>query len=92
MMCFKIGSDDAETVSKEFAPVFSSQDLINIANYHAYIKLNINNTTSRAFSMKTIYDPSGKDKDAAKAFIQLSRLKYGRERAFVDKEISRRLA
>jgi len=45
-------------MAKEFQPVFSEQDLINIANYNAYIKLNIDNTTSRGFSMKTIYDKS----------------------------------
>ena len=91
MMCFKIGSADGETMAKEFAPVFSDQDLINIANYHAYIKLNVNNTTSRPFTLKTIYDPSGKDANAAKAFLQLSRLKFARDKKFVDKEVGRRL-
>ena len=91
MMCFKIGSQDAEVMAKEFAPVFSEQDLINIANYQAYIKLNIDNATSRAFSMKTIYDPTGADMEATQAFKQLSRLKYGRERSFVDREIARRV-
>lgn len=91
MMCFKIGSQDAEVMAKEFAPVFSEQDLINIANYQAYIKLNIDNATSRAFSMKTIYDPTGADKEAVQAFKQLSRLKYGREKSFVDREIARRV-
>lgn len=91
MMCFKIGAEDAEVMAKEFSPVFTEQDVINIANYNAYIKLNIDNTTSRAFSMKTIHDTSGKDDVAAEAFKQLSRLKYARDRDFVDREISRRL-
>ena len=91
MMCFKIGSADGETMSKEFAPVFTDQDLINIANYHAYIKLNVNNTTSRPFTLKTIYDPSGSDEEGAKAFMQLSRLKFARDKKFVDKEVERRL-
>lgn len=91
MMCFKIGAQDAETMEKEFAPVFSQQDLINIANYQAYIKLNIDNATSRAFSMQTIYDPAGADKEAAEAFRQLSRLKFGRDREFVTREITRRV-
>lgn len=92
MMCFKIGAADSETMAKEFAPVFADQDLINIANYHAYIKLNIKNTTSRPFTMRTIYDTAGKDENAAQAFIQLSRLKFARDRKFVDKEINRRLS
>lgn len=91
MMCFKIGASDAETMEKEFAPVFSQNDLINIANYQAYIKLNINNATSRGFSLQTIYDPTGKDEEAAEAFRQLSRLKFGRDREFVGREIARRV-
>lgn len=91
MMCFKIGAQDAEYMAKEFAPVFSEQDLINIANYQAYIKLNIDNATSRAFSMTTVYDPDKGDKQAAEAFKQLSRLKFAREKDFVEREIFRRV-
>lgn len=91
MMCFKIGAQDAETMVKEFAPVFTDQDLINIANYKACIKLNINNATSRGFTLETIYDPSGRDEDGAEAIRQLSRLKYGREREFVEAEIFKRV-
>jgi len=91
MLCFKIGAQDAETMEKEFAPVFSQQDLINIANYKACIKLNINNATSRGFTLETIYDPGGKDEEAAEAIRQLSRLKYGRDREFVETEIFKRI-
>ncbi|MCK5613010.1 TraM recognition domain-containing protein, partial [Candidatus Pacearchaeota archaeon] len=91
MMCFKIGAQDAEYMAKEFSPVFSEQDLVNIANYQAYIKLNIDNSTSRAFSMSTVYDPSKGDVEAAEAFRQLSRLKFSRERQFVEREIYRRV-
>ena len=91
MLTFKIGAQDAEYMAKEFAPVFSEQDLINIANYQAYLKLNINNATSRAFSMTTVYDPSRGDVEAAEAFRQLSRLKFAREKDFVEREIFRRV-
>ncbi|GAG44580.1 unnamed protein product, partial [marine sediment metagenome] len=91
MMCFKIGAQDAEYMAKEFSPVFSEQDLINITNFQAYLKLNIDNATSRAFSMSTVYDPSKGDAEAAEAFRQLSRLKYARERDFVEREIYRRV-
>lgn len=91
MMCFKIGAADAETMAKEFAPVFSEQDLINIANYKACIKLNINNATSRGFTLETAYDPGGRDDEAAEAIKQLSRLKYARDREFVEAEIFKRI-
>ena len=90
MMCFKIGNTMPKPW-KEFQPVFSQQDLINIANYQAYIKLNINNATSRGFSLQTIYDPTGADEEAAEAYRQLSRLKFGRDREFVSREIARRV-
>ncbi|MCT4592087.1 MAG: type IV secretion system DNA-binding domain-containing protein [Candidatus Gracilibacteria bacterium] len=91
MMCFKIGAQDAEYMAKEFAPIFSEQDFVNIANYQAYIKLNIDNATSKGFSMATIYDPTGKDYQGAEAYRQLSRLKFARDKSFVEKEIARRV-
>jgi len=91
MMCFKIGADDAESMAKEFAPVFTEQDVINIANFKAYLKLNIDNATSRAFSMNTIWDKDKGEKETGEAIRQLSRLVYAREREFVEREISHRL-
>jgi hypothetical protein len=55
MMSFKVGAPDAEFLEKEYSPVLSSQDIIGIANYKTYLKLNINNTTSRVFSINSIY-------------------------------------
>jgi len=92
MMCFKIGAADSEIMAKEFAPAFSEQDLINIANYKACIKLNINNATSRGFTLETIYNQDGRDDEAAEAIRQLSRLRYGRDREFVETEIFKRIA
>jgi len=90
MMSFKIGAGDAEYLAKEYAPMLSEQDILGIANYSAYIKLNIKNTTSRPFSIQTIWDPQGSDKmsDVIKKY---SRMKYGRKKMFVDQEIEARL-
>ncbi|MEK7528794.1 MAG: type IV secretion system DNA-binding domain-containing protein [Patescibacteria group bacterium] len=91
MMSFKIGAEDAEYMAKEYAPLLTEQDVIGIANYKAYIKLNINNTTSRAFSLETIYDKTGESEKIAEIVKQYSRLKYGRKRQFVDQEIEARI-
>lgn len=91
MMSFKVGAEDAEYLAKEYAPVLSEQDIISIANYKAYIKLNINNTTSRVFSMETIWDETGKNEKIADIVKKYSRLKYGRKQEFVDQEIEARL-
>lgn len=91
MLCFKIGAQDAEVMAKEFAPTFTENDLINIANFKACIKLNINNATSRGFTLETIYDNDGRDDEAAEAIKQLSRLKYASDREFVEAKIFNRI-
>jgi hypothetical protein len=92
MMAYKIGAQDAEYLSKEMAPVFSDQDLINLDKFKAVMKLSIDSQPSRPFSITPVnpYLEKG-DYDAAEAFKQLSRLKYGRDREFVDREILRRI-
>jgi len=92
MMAYKIGAQDAEHMAKEMAPVFSDQDLINIDKYKAVMKLSIDTQPSRPFSITPVnpYTVEG-DKEAAEAFKQLSRLKFGRDREFVEREILRRI-
>lgn len=91
MMSFKVGADDAEYMAKEYAPVLTEQDVIGIANYKAYIKLNIRNTTSRPFSLETIYDMSKANPKIGEIIKQYSRMKYGRKKEFVDQEIAARI-
>ena len=91
MMSFKVGAEDAEYLAKEYAPVLSEQDVIGMAKYKAYVKLNIDNSTSRPFSMHTIWDTTGKNAKIAEIIKQYSRMKYGRKKDFVDQEISARI-
>ena len=91
MMSFKVGADDAEYMAKEYAPVLTEADVIGVANYKAYIKLNIRNSTSRPFSLETIWDTTGKNAKVAEIVKEYSRMKYGRKRDFVDQEIAARI-
>ncbi|MBT3349315.1 type IV secretory system conjugative DNA transfer family protein [bacterium] len=91
MMSFKVGAEDAEYLEKEYAPALSAQDILSIANYKTYIKLNIDNTTSRVFSMSTLYDPNLKSKKVLEILKKYSRMKYGRKKEFVDEEIEMRM-
>ncbi|TSC78891.1 MAG: Uncharacterized protein G01um101425_899 [Candidatus Peregrinibacteria bacterium Gr01-1014_25] len=91
IMSFKIGAEDAEYMAKEMAPVLSEQDVIGIPNFHCYTKLNINNTTSRPFSMATIWDQTGKSDKLAALIKEYSRMKFGRKKVFVDQEIEDRI-
>lgn len=88
---FKIGSEDAEALVKEFAPVFNEYDLINIDKGTAYIKLLVDNSALRPFSLKTIWPILGtKQPGLAEKIRSLSRLKYGQNSRLVEAEISRR--
>ncbi len=90
-LLFKIGSEDAEIMEKEFAPVFNKYDLINIEKYTAYVKLLIDNTASRPFSMATPWPlPGIKREEIASRIKTLSRLKHGQDRNIIEAEIRRR--
>ncbi|HLD81630.1 MAG TPA: TraM recognition domain-containing protein, partial [Patescibacteria group bacterium] len=86
---FKIGIEDAEIIAKEFAPTVNAYDLINTENFHMYMKLLVDNRSTRAFTVKTIYEPAG-DPMLAEKLKQLSRLKFGRERKQIEAEVLER--
>ncbi|MEA2113038.1 MAG: type IV secretion system DNA-binding domain-containing protein [Patescibacteria group bacterium] len=88
---FRVGAEDAEVLVKQFEPVFDANDLINISNFNAYVKLMLNNETSKPFSIAT-YPPGTGNADAAQAIKELSRLKYGRDRAVVEREIGEKVS
>ncbi len=89
MASFRLGPDDAEFVEKQFAPVFSAQDLINIENRNVYVKLLVSGQTSRPFNIKT--DPLPDSNPAiAEAIKGLSASKYGRPREEVEAEIAKK--
>lgn len=91
MISFKIGSEDAEFLVKEFEPVFNEYDLINIDKGTAYLKLLIDNSAARPFSLHTIWPLIGVKREGMKDKIRsLSRLKYGQNARLVEAEISRR--
>ena len=89
IVSFRIGVEDAEILQKEYAPVFSAYDLINVEQYTAYTKLLIDNTAAKPFNMMT-YPPTPGNKELAEAIKELSRLKYGRPREIVEAEILER--
>ena len=76
-------------MAKQFTPVFNEQDLINIDNYSAYVKLMINGAISQGFNM-AIYPPMEGNLGTGKRIKEISRLKYGQDREEIEKEILER--
>jgi hypothetical protein len=89
LITFRVGAMDAEFLVKEFEGL-SETDLMNLDNFNAYIKLLIDGVSSKPFSLRTIKPPEIEDKRMAEMVRQLSRLKYGRDRAVVEAEIYER--
>jgi len=86
LISFRIGATDAEYLAKEFYPVFTKDDLISLPRYSMYLKLMIDGATSRPFSA-TALPPQTKSESLKEKAIDLSRKKYGKKRATVEKSI-----
>lgn len=54
IVCFRLGQADARFMEKEFSPIFSASDFVNLANYDIYLKLMIDGSPSVAFSATTL--------------------------------------
>jgi len=89
LIAFRIGVEDAEIIARQLSPVFSEYDVVNIPRFNAYVKLLIDNTASKPFSMAT-YPPRSGRREIAERIKELSRMKYGRDVAEVEKEILER--
>ena len=86
IISFRVGADDAKYLAREFYPVFDETDLVNLANFHIYLKLLINGVASRAFSANTLGPPERKRSYKDK-IIETSRKEYARPRKEVEREI-----
>ncbi len=94
LIAFRVGVTDANYLQREFQPVFTETDLINIERFHAYMKTIVNNEPVPPFSVDLTKDMKEYRKEAnekiAKAIVELSRLKYGRPKEIVEAEIAKR--
>jgi hypothetical protein len=89
-LVFRIGTQDAEFLVKQFEPVFTINDLVNIDNLNAHIRLLINGQTSKPFNIHIPFPPAGNGELAAH-LKEYSRLKFGGDRTAVEADIHRRL-
>ena len=94
LISFRVGVTDANYLQHEFAPTFTQTDLINIEKFNAYIKTIVNNQPVPPFSLDLTKDMSVQQKmrnpKVAEMIKELSRLKYGRDRYEIEREIAQR--
>ncbi len=98
IIAYRISTEDAEYMEKVMAPIFTKNDLENAPSLVACAKTLINNSATKPFTLVSrkyweIYgQPTSPELlEKANYFKELSRLKYGRPRDIVNKEIMERL-
>jgi len=58
IITFRVGVTDAELLEKAFYPEFRATDILNLPNYHIYLKLMVAGVVSKAFSAVTFSGPA----------------------------------
>lgn len=90
IVSFRVGAEDAEHLEKEYEPVFTMNDIVNLSKYQIYLKLMIDGIAGDAFSAVTLppIDVSDTAMNEEKA-VRISRERYGKSRAEVEDKIAR---
>jgi hypothetical protein len=89
MAVFRVGQEDGEFFEKQFAPVFSALDFVNIENYNAYMRMLANGVPQKPFNIKTL-PPIPGNPNQIDDLRELSYLTYGRDRATIESTIRSR--
>lgn len=88
IVCFRVGAADAEFLVKEFEPIFSETDLVNLTKFEVYLKLMIDGVSSDPFSALTLPPLSGTEGNKEK-IINVSRERYSKPKEMVEEKITR---
>ncbi|OHA42575.1 MAG: hypothetical protein A3G59_03560 [Candidatus Taylorbacteria bacterium RIFCSPLOWO2_12_FULL_47_20] len=86
MAAFRVGAEDAEVLEKQFVPNIKKEDLINLENRAAYMRMLAQGKPVLPFSLSTIA-PEKRNDEILERLKQLSYLKFGRDREEVEREI-----
>jgi len=90
MIVFRVGAADAEELVKEYTPVFTEEDLVNLPKFEFYIKLMIDGIASDPFSARGLPPLAEEERtDTKDKVIRVSRERYAKNRDVVEEKISR---
>ena len=87
MITFRVGATDAEALEKEFAPLFTIEDLVNLGFAQIYLKLMIDGLGSSPFSAVTLPPIIHPDRSYVQDIIAASREQFAQPRALVEEGI-----
>lgn len=88
IISFRIGAADAEVMEKEFEPVFTMNDIVNIPKFNIYLKLMIDGIAGDAFSATVLPPIEILHTDSTQDVINSSRSKFSMKLTDVENEIA----
>lgn len=88
LVSFRVGGGDSEALAKEFGPLFTEEDLVNLTKYQIILKLMIDGVASQPFSALTI-PPIGNPTSSTEKVVRVSRERYGKKREMIEEKILR---
>lgn len=89
LMAFRVGAVDAEVLEPYFKPYFSSLDLTSLPNWHAIVRLLVNNQSESPFTAVTVPPTERPALHVAADVRDRSAKKYTQSRTDVERELER---
>ncbi len=90
LVVFRVGATDAEELVKEFTPVFTEEDLVNLPKYNTCLKLMIDGVASDPFSARGLPPLTEAERTHnEEKVITVTREQYSGERLEVEDKIMR---
>lgn len=86
MITMRVGPQDAELLETEFAPVFTPEDLVNLAKYQMYLKLMVDGVATQPFSANTL-PPIANRTASEEKVVQVSRERYSEPRQSIEQKV-----
>jgi hypothetical protein len=85
----RVSSEDAEFLEKQFSPVFTAKDIMNIDNMNVYLRMLSGGRPVRPFSVEFTWATGG-NKTIAENLKELSYFKYGQDKDVIEEEIAKK--
>ena len=82
----RVGGKDAEFMETEFAPVFTPEDLVNLAKYQMYLKLMVDGVATSPFSANSL-SPIANLTGTNDRVIAVSRERYAEPRQVIEEKV-----
>ncbi len=89
IVTFRVGAADAEFLEKEFMPIFTENDLVNIPKHTVILKLMINGVASDPFTAETLPPGTYEKTDNGEKIIRVSRERYANPVSDVEDKITK---